>query len=364
MLNQELMEFLRTETAWDELENENLLHDFPQFGQEIGKAIRAGEMLPFSQELAAQLGTMDVYKASLLSDFIGFVCEQTENTSAGEGMVAFFADTCQLVYDLFQHIEETEDEDILEDREALHRLNPEWAKAYYGFDTLCVSSMAFLARDADLRQVLLEKGISKQTDYLAKEAPSTPYLHSIRYVDGIQYTCRDLKLLVLHPQRKKGFFATANDLKNCFHLFFLLEEQIHENLCSDYEMTRYSVDQSLVQLAHGEYPKDCWGKFYTTYFMECDYRSALYTKEELMGTNMIPLVWGEMPPDYIPTVDGYAVIVLWENCIPRSFSGEFMAVDHPVLKAYVNIDKVLTEDEYSAWFAKVQEQGRIQQTGD
>lgn len=358
MLNQELMDFLQTETVWNDLENQNLLHEFPQFGKEVGEAIHCGELLPFSKELSEQLGSMDLYKAILLSNFIGFVCEQTEDTTAGHDVITFFSHACILVYELFQYIEENENESILEDKEALYHVNSEWAKAYYGFNTLCISTMAFLSRDADLRATLLAMDISEQTQYLAQETSDTPYLHSIHYVDAMQYTCSNLNLLVLYPQRKKGFFATANDLKNCFHLLFLLEEQMNQKLCSSYGMTGYSADASLVRLAHGEYPDDCWGKSYSTYFMECDYRSAFCTKEELAKERMIPLIWGEMPPNYIPSVDNYAVIVLWENGIHRSFSGEFMAVDHPALKPYVRIEKELTEAEYHTWLQKIKDKAK------
>lgn len=360
MLNQKLMDFLKTETICNDLENENLLHEFPQFGTEVREAIRCGEILPFSKELSKQLQTIDIYKASLLSHFIGFVCEQTEDTSSGQDVLALFSRSCSLVYELFQYIEENEREDILEDTEALYCVNPEWARAYYGFNTLCVATMAFLSRDADLRAALLEMDISEQTQYLSEEAPNTLYLRSVHYVDAMPYTCSNLKLLVLHPQKKKGFFATANDLKNCFHLMFLLEEQIHQNLCSVYGMIDYTVDESLTRLAYGEYPDDCWGKSYSTYFMQCDYRTAFCTKKELLESTMIPFIWGEMSPKYIPVVDGCAVIILWENGIPRSFSGEFMAVDHPALKPYVKIEKELTDIEYDTWLNKIKDRCKLQ----
>lgn len=355
MLNQELMDFLQTETAWNDLENQKLLHEFPQFGKVVGEAIRNGEILQFSRELSEELGCMDIYKASLVSNFIGFACEQTENTGAGKDILAFFSHACGLVYDLFQYIEANGDETILENREALYHINSEWAKAYYGFNILCISVMAFLSRNADLRAELSTMDISRQMQYLAEETPDTPYLRSIHYVNDMQYTCGKLKLLVLDPQRKKGFFATANDLKNCFHLLFLLEEQMAQNLRDGYGMTGYHADAALVRLAHGEYPDDCWGKSCTTYFMECDYKSTFCTREELGKKNMLPLIWGEMPPDHIPFVDDYAVIVLWENGISRSFSGEFMAVDHPALKPYVKIEKELTASEYDAWLKKIKD---------
>ena len=70
---------------------------------------------------------------------------------------------------------------------------------------------------------------------------------------------------------------------------------------------------------------------------------------------MLPFVWGEMSPDYIPSIDGYAVIVLWEDCIPRSFSAGFMAAGHPALKPYVKIERELTDTEYDTWLKKIKD---------
>ncbi len=108
MVNQELMKILQIETQVSDLGKENLLDTFPEFGKEIGNAINTGEIIAFSQELGEQLLSMDIYKASLLTNFIGFVCEKTEDTKAGQNVLVFFAHVCNLVYDLFQYIEENE----------------------------------------------------------------------------------------------------------------------------------------------------------------------------------------------------------------------------------------------------------------
>lgn len=355
MLNHELIEYLQADTPCSDLDNPNLIDESPLLEREIKASSKANNMVSFFKELAEKLTTMDIYKASLLSQYMGFICQKTDNTSSGRYVLDLFACSCPLVYDLFKYIEKTGDQSILEDQKALYALNPQWARAYYGFNLLCISAMAFLAKDAKLRKTLLEMDIHEKLQYLAEEAPSTPYLHSVHYVDNVQYTCGKLDLLVLHPQKKKGFIATANDLENCFHLFFLLEEQIHQQLSKSYDMNGYSVDPSLASLAHGEHPKDCWGKSYSTYFTECDYSSTFSTKNELLKGNMVPLVWGEMPPDYIPSINDQAIIVLWENFLPRSFSAEFMAVGHPALDPYVKIERELTDEEYNMWLKLIKE---------
>ena len=67
------------------------------------------------------------------------------------------------------------------------------------------------------------------------------------------------------------------------------------------------------------------------------------------------LIWGEMPPEAIPEIDGRGVIILFETGINRSFSANFLAVPHPALKPSVEIGRELTESEYDAWVRKIKE---------
>lgn len=350
----ELMDFLCTETSFEDLGNEQILHDFPAFREAVGKSINSGNIIKFSMELSDNLCNMDLYKASLISNFIGFACEKEEDTSAGHGVIELFLKACNNLYNMFRSLE-TEDDGVekLPDFKEIYNKNKDWARAYFGFNILCVSTMAFLTRDTGLRKLLADKGIGEKITYLAEETPESPYLKSVYYVDCMQRTCSNLKLLVLYPGKKQGFIATANDLNNCFHLIFLLEEQIAENFGRKYGMFVFDADASLVDLAYGEYPKDCWDKSYCTHFTECNYSVMPHTEcgnEEIMN-----LVWGEMPPDCIPVVDGYAVIVLLDNGPCRSFDANFLAVPHNALDPYVEIERELDKMEYDKWAARINE---------
>lgn len=351
MVNKTLMDFLCSKTAWEDLGNEKLLHELPEFGMEVGAAINEDRLIDFTKELSAQLEKMDLYKASLLSNFIGFACEKKEDTSAGEGMIKLFIRSCEKVYQMFQDLDEDEENELLDDVESLYNKNEDGARAYYGFNILCISTMAFLTRDAALRARLQKTDIWDQVEYLCEETPETSYFASIGYVNLMHNTCSDTKLLVLFPEEKKGFFATANDLNNCFHLLFLLEEQIYQKLGAKYGMEEFSASDSLVRLAHGEYPENCWGNSYSTYFMECDYSTARHN--QLEQDDMMSLIWGEMSPMDIPEVDDRAVIVLWRSGINRSFDAQFLAVPHPALRPYVEIERELTDVEYEAWIKKI-----------
>ena len=351
MVNEKLLNFLCEETTWEDLGNENLLYELPEFGESVGASINNGTLIEFTKELSSLLEKMDLYKASLLSNFIGFACQEKEDTSAGRGVIELFACSCTNVYELFQRLEATGDKQLPDSRKEIFEENPDQARAYEGFNILCVSAMAFLSRDASLRNFLSELNISEQIMYLSEETEDSPYLKSVHYVNQILYTCSDYKFLVLFPKKKTGFFATANDLSNCFHLLFLMEEQIYKKLGAKYDMHAFHASKSLTSLAHGDYPDDCWNESYTTHYTECNYATAF---QEEFGTSMATsLIWGEMPPQAIPAIDGRGIIILFENGLNRGFSAQFLATPHDALNPYVEIEQELSDTEYNAWMEKI-----------
>lgn len=345
MIEEKLMEFLCRETSPEELGNENLLHGCPDFGQAVGKAINSGQLIPFTAELSGHLEEMDLYKASLLSNFIGFACEKEEDTSAGRGIIRLFAAACTQVYDLFCSTEG----ELPPELPQLYEENSRWAEAYGGFNVLCISAMAFLSRDPGLRQYLAEFDLGEKIEYLTEETSESPYLKSIYYVNEILKTCGGLKLLVLQPGRSQGFYATANDLSNCFHLLFLLEEETARRFGEKYGAD-FQAPDPVIRLAHGEYPQDAWGKSYTTCFTECNYTTAGHTS--FQNDDVMAMIWGEMAPDYIPKVDGRAVIVLLDSGMSRSFDASFLSVPHSALNPYVQIERELSPEEYADWIEK------------
>lgn len=357
MINKKLMDFLCEETSWEDLGNQNLLHGCPEFGEAVGAAINDGALIGYTKELSGRLDEMDMYKASLLSNFIGFACEKENDASAGEEIVRLFARSCQKVYELFLGMDEDSDTSAPDDIRESCGGNKEQAGAYYGFDILCVSTMAFLTRDAALRKRLFDMGVSEAVRYLSEDAAESPYLRSVHYVNYMLSTCSDLKLLVLYPEKKKGFYAAANDINNCFHLLFLMEEQIYKKLGDEYGMKEFAAHGSLVKLAHGEYPDDCWDKHYGTYFMECNYVTAQHDTFE--NDDVMSMIWGEMAPESIPQIDGRAVIVLFGTGINRGFSADFLAVPHEALKPYVEIERELDREEYDGWIGKIMNRLRV-----
>ena len=61
MVNKTLLDFLCRGPEWEELGNEKLLHQLPEFGQEVGAAINEGRLIEFTRELSGLLEMMDLY---------------------------------------------------------------------------------------------------------------------------------------------------------------------------------------------------------------------------------------------------------------------------------------------------------------
>ena len=143
MVNKRLIDFLCEETAWEDLGNEKLLHELPEFGREVGAAINGGRLIECTVELSGMLENMDLYKASLLSNFIGFACEREGDTSAGRGIIKLFSRSCAKVYEMFKSLEEDGECRLPDDMRAVYEEHKAWVRAYLGFNILCVSAMRF-----------------------------------------------------------------------------------------------------------------------------------------------------------------------------------------------------------------------------
>lgn len=353
MLDKKLVQFLCKKTKYKEIGEERLLHDFPLFGEMVGEAINTRNLLSVSINLSDLLENMDLYKACLISNFIGFACEKEENTAAGKEIIKLFSKACNLVYEMMRENEVEGECEIPSDFSKIYKRNKDWVRAYYGFERICISAMSFLTRDVELRLLLREMGMEEKIRYLAEETPNTPYLHSIYYVGRMLDTCANLKLLVLDPEKQQGFFAVANDMDNCFHLIFLLEEQIAKKVGEKYGMDHFNVEETVVQLGHGvmvENLEEIEDDSYHTHFLEYNYGAILEQED-------IPyLIWGEMPPEAIPSIDDYGIIVLKKAENYRRFDIRFLASYHTVLKPAVEIERELTKEEYEMWIGRIKKE--------
>lgn len=359
MISNELNTFFNTKTELKDLGNEELIIKNEVYGKAIGKAINQNRLLEFSSELSQNLKDMDIYKASVVANFVGFACEKTENTSAGKGVIDLLVKSCKLVEEFVGYFTDEEGEVELPENlnaEEIFENNSQCVGAYYGFNILCVSAMAFLARDNSCREYLRTFELGETLSFLAQEVPETPYMKSVYYVNRIYDTCSKLPLLVLDTEKKQGLIAEANDIDNCFHMIFLLEEAMYQNYAKEYGMEQYECDSDLSALAHGAYPQ-CGDKSYVTYFTEVNYGEYIWRKQNQNSDKpsewLNYLIWGEMSPLNIPKLEDYHVILLKKGGPTRSFSPGFLCVGHGALQPYVKIERSLSQQEYSQWEAKL-----------
>lgn len=353
MLKEELLEYLISETAFEELGDEKGIIRNEVFGEEIGRAINGGDeaLLEFSCELSEKLLDMDVYKASVVTNFIGFVCEKTQNTKAAKGVIDFLAKSSGLVKEFFGYLKNEQDEIIDEDEwntSEIYNKNKDAVCAYYGFNILCVSAMAFLSRDNSYRNYLKTLNVRENILYLAEEATYTDYTKSVYYINRMYDTCGIIPLIVLDEERKQGVVAQANDINNCFHLIFLLEEALYKGYGEKYNMENYVYSEVLSSIAGGEYP-ECNEQSVHIFFNE-NFHTGKKDKEK--NQNMYSILWGEMPPICIPIIDGYGIIKLKNKGPHRCFSPDFLYSDHTALSPYVKILRELSKEEYEEWYEK------------
>lgn len=341
-----LLKFLKSDTKFENLGDEKAIIGNEIFGQAVGESIRNNSMIEFAKELGAELLNMDIYKASIVSNFIGFVCEKTENSEIGEEVILLLKKSCELVKEFFEINQDTDGNMFIpDDMKKVYNKNSQCVKAYYGFNTLCISAMAFLSRNFKYRKLLRSFNIKETLDILTYDTPESEYLKSIYYVNQIHDTCSKMPLLVLDTEKQQGFIAQVNDINNCFHLIYLLEEEIYKNLCEKYGMEGYELDKELSVLAHGEYP-DCGNKAKTMFFVECNFH-------QIKSNDTINLIWGEMPPECIPFIDGYHIIALQRKGIQRSFNAGFLVSGHTALKPYLKVERELSDEEYNNWITKI-----------
>ncbi len=350
-MKKELMDFLCAETVWEDMGDENLLYRFPEFKNTFEESIRNDKMLDVSLEFAAVLEEMDLYKAGLLSNLVRYVSEKDDDVSAGQKVMGLFSRSCGYVYEMLKSQGAGDDGRLPGDMGSVFGKNKDWVRAFYSFPWVCASAMAFLTKDASFREFIRKQPLLDQVTYLLDYATSDPHLKMVIGIAYMQDVCGKEKLLVLLPGKESGFFAMANNLNNCFHLFFLLEEQIYQKFAKGYGMGDFPADASLIRLAHGEHPAGCGELSYGTYFWQCTYHALWHT--ELEEEDKMQIILGQESPMCIPEIDGYKVIVLFDFGFHRSIGAEYLTIPHKALRPEVEIGRELTKEEYGEWIGKI-----------
>jgi hypothetical protein len=146
------------------------------------------------------------------------------------------------------------------------------------------------------------------------------------------------RLVVLNTAEKIGAVVRYNNISNCFHLFTLLQGAL-----ADVMPDARRADKSLLEIARGGQQ----GQWHDTAWWH-------YGQPEISSPELAAMVWGEMEPSGIASIDGTQVLLLWPPVLQsRGWDGGFFA---PVLEASlpdVEVLEVLPQAAVIAWWARL-----------
>lgn len=297
--------------------------------------------------LGSSLMEIDLAKACATAHFCGSLIETSGICNMGNDLVDLFEKVINLNSKLISEYPEIEDADL----STLAKQFPDEIKSYNGAELLTLAVMAAITRNAESRYYLRSKNLYQKMETL------NPYIKSLIYVTFVHDACYDFKVLVLSPKTKKGFWMKAYDIHNCFYLITLLEAELYrKGWLNEYGVKNYTFDEDIYNVAIGKfYPQRLY-----TIRTHCSYYSYLAIESENIGeiTNKLKvqsMIFGEMPPEYIPRVDGYPIIVMNEDGFSgnRSWDSNFAFKCHDALSPSIEILDKLTENEVEEWIEKI-----------
>lgn len=375
LLSALLTEFQEPST-WREVRDPQVIFRQSQYFQPVFSMITQNpDQIPLVLDrIGASLNQLDPLKACCIAHFCGALIEQgaVRNIgAAGRAMVDFFGSivirSCEYLLAVEKDLgteeldaQQVSDWEARKEASALFSQSPDLFRAYHGCELLTLAVMQAIARDAECRIRLRELGILDPMKYLQG------FLEVLYYPLTVHDACSQFPLILLIPAAKKGFLAVANDLSNCFHLFTLLEAELfcigQAEAC---QLKEYPYSQELHNIAKGNIiPQfsqsiQAHQQYYTWKALQKN-----GSLQALLGGNggkqLDPqaLVWGEMPPEAIPQIDGRAVILMDQKGMfgGRSWDVSFISKCHDALSPFVQIEKELSQKEFSQWMKRIHSQ--------
>ncbi|WP_099189611.1 hypothetical protein [Tepidibacter mesophilus] len=302
--------------------------------------------------LGSFLNKMDISKACATAHFCGALIESNNVFDIENNLIDLFEKVINLSAECITKMPDINNVDW----NILFKNFPNEVKAYHGSELLTLAIMAVITRTSESRYYLREKKLYQKLELLE------PYIRSIVYVTFVHDACYDFKVLLLAPETKKGFWMKVHDIHNCFYLFTLLEAELYKKgWHNDYGLKDYIFNEEIYNTAIGTfYPK----KVYTIE-AHCSYQTYLAIKGQEEKSNLRNMIFGEMPPEYLPKLKGCPIIVMKEDNIKgrRSWDSNFSSKCHDGLSPHIEILEKLTEKEVEEWIDsllnKEQEKGII-----
>ncbi len=154
------------------------------------------------------------------------------------------------------------------------------------------------------------------------------------------------RVLLLHPQSRRGWWAHYENVSMCFHLFSLLQCAVGARLEGGRE-----PDAAVLAAAtgSGDGPDGTGSNEPVSDGAWWHYGHALAPAHELAGS-----IWGEARAASIPRVDDHQVIVLWPPILRgRSWDSSFFTPHLQQMPASFSLDDPLSPQDCDAWFARL-----------
>lgn len=196
---------------------------------------------------------------------------------------------------------------------------------------LCQSIVAHLVRMPEFRDQL-----AQDTIFLLQLEKVEGYTHAASWVRELLGR-RSGSLLALHPESGRALKFNFLNIRNCYHLFTLLQIDIGRRLPGGRLPRR-----RLFNVASGKSE----GKATDTALWHFgDPKSA--------QPNLLMAIKGESSVDNIPVIDGLKVLVLWPVQEPLEWNADYF---RPIIAAAppsVRLNEELNPEDAGAWFDKL-----------
>ncbi|CUU48443.1 hypothetical protein [Clostridium beijerinckii] len=290
--------------------------------------------------LGMSLNEMDISKACATAHYCGMLIEHSNILDISDNLVDLFEKVVNLSIECLNRFENIENADWAE----LLKTYTDEVKAYHSAEILTIAVMAVITRSPESRYYLRKKKLYEKLELLK------PYIKSMVYVPIVHDACYDFKVLVLNPNTKKGFWMKVFDVHNCFYLMTLLEIELYKKgWLTDYEIKDYIFSQEIYDTAIGAYyPKKSYDIVGHASYQNYE---AINDKEN--NSAIRHMIFGEMPPEYIPKYKGFPVIIMKEDPLKgrRSWDSYFIFKCHQALSPRIEILESLTEPEVEEWLS-------------
>lgn len=353
----DFMEEMKTVSDFDACQTPKSVTGGKAFNKLLQIAQKEKEMPTVLKLISSRLPEMDLFHACLGMYLCGYMIERIGVLDSGLAIADYYTYIVESACELLEAAAKKLDialEDLKPEQlttpllEELFLSVPNGVRAFFGCDPATLAVMDVITRESNSRKLMREKRCFEQLETLKRFVPN------VDYVTQVYQSCSALPLLVLSPKTERGFLAEVNDLSNCFHLLTFLEAELYQHgLTEAYQLKDYEFHEEIYQYATGEKMPVCGGKIKAH---QQYYSYQAVGKQGGMKELLPYLIWGEMPPESIPDIEGTIVIIMDPDTMfaGRSWGTEFVFCCHEGLSPYFKMIRELSSEEY------IQEMERIQ----